>query len=565
MQSKVVKKPAGRLVSVAFAVGLAAGCGGGGGGGSDSPALPDPPPTAQPPPTPDPPTSTAPELTSGERFSGGAAGTSASNEQAFSKAPPAIEADFTDDANFKSGNAIFRNDHEGQGPVLNAATCQGCHVRDGRGIVPPNQQTPFDSMFLRLSVGSDADGNPIPDPSYGTQLQTFGAASFNGNDITVGLSSFGGGTTEAIGEAFAFIEYEEVPGAYPDGETYSLRMPTYKVRELSYGDFVDGIQFSPRVAQQMIGLGLLGAIPEADIRALADPDDADSDGISGRVNESFDPTTESLELGRYGYKATSASVLQQTAGAYRGDMGVTSRFATEEPCAANQASCIAAAMLEPDPHPGAVDISDLELALVEFYGRLLAVPDRRGYNADTDTWDADIVAGREHFFDAGCGACHAHSFETSTAAGSVLGEISLSTLTPDAPPIDVLSNQTIFPYTDLLLHDMGGSCQPVAREDADGNVCNAGDNCIYVLRCEGLADGRPDRLASGTEWRTAPLWGLGLVQTVSPAATFLHDGRARTIEEAVLWHGGEAQTARDAFSNLPAAERARMLAFLESL
>ncbi|MEM7432882.1 MAG: di-heme oxidoredictase family protein, partial [Pseudomonadota bacterium] len=518
-----------------------------------------------PPPPPPPPQSVVPDLTAGERFSGGAAGTSVSNDEAFSQAPPAIQQDFSDDANFKAGNALFRNDNQDQGPILNAATCQGCHIKDGRGRVPADTQTPFAAMFLRLSLGNDADDEAIPDPTYGTQLQTFGLASFIGGDVTAGLSVFGGGATDPIGEGFAFIEYETINGTYDDGTAYELRNPIYHVRELSYGDFSDGVLFSPRIAQQMIGLGLLGAIPEADIRALADPNDADGDGISGRVNEIFDPTTGQTALARYGHKLTSASVLQQSAGAYAGDMGVTNTFATEEPCTQSQTSCVNAALLENDPHPGGVDISDLEMALVEFYARLLAVPDRRGFDETTDTWDSNVVDGRTLFFESGCGGCHTHSFETGEAAGSVLGEIQLNILVPDAPPIDVLSSQTIYPYTDLLLHDMGGSCDPVVREDGAGGSCAAGDNCTWVMRCEGLADNRPDLLASGTEWRTAPLWGLGLVQTVNPTATFLHDGRARTIEEAVLWHGGEAQSSLDEFLSLTAQQRADLLTFLESL
>lgn len=538
---------------------LVVACGGGGSGGAGPVTQPPPPP---PPP---PPVSVVPELTVNERFSGGDAGTSLTNDEAFGQSPQQIQQDFSADANFKSGNAIFRNDHNGQGPIMNAATCQGCHVKDGRGRVPPDQQTPFTSMFLRLSLGNDANNNAIPDSIYGTQLQTFGLASFVGGDSNAGLSQFGGGTTEAIGEAFGYIEYETVPGMYSDGTPYELRKPVYHARELSYGDFTDGILFSARVAPQMIGLGLLGAIPEASIRSLADPTDSDSDGISGRVNETLDPTTGEMAIARYGYKLTSASVLQQSAGAYRGDMGVTSQFATNEPCTASQASCINAALLETDPFPGSVDISDVELALVEFYSRLLAVPDRRGYDASTNSWNTDIVDGRTLFFESGCGGCHTHSFETDIAEGSVLGDIQLNTLVPNAPPIDVLSTQTIYPYTDLLLHDMGGSCSAVVREDGSGGMCNPGDNCTWVQRCEGLADGRPDGLASGTEWRTAPLWGLGLVKTVNPDATFLHDGRARTIEEAILWHAGEADESRNTFLEMTVEQRTDLLAFLDSL
>ncbi|MEO0576312.1 MAG: di-heme oxidoredictase family protein [Pseudomonadota bacterium] len=537
---------------------LVSACGGGGSGGAG-------PVTQTPPPSLPPSGPIIPTLTAAERFSGADAGTSLNNDQAFSQSPRAIQQDFFQDANFKGGNAIFRNDHVGQGPLMNAATCQGCHIRDGRGRVPVDTSSPFDSMFLRVGLGNDADNNAIPDDQYGTQLQTFGVASFEGNDVSAGLAVFGGGASAPIGEVFAFIDYETIVGTYTDGTSYELRKPTYKITDLSYGDFSAGVQISPRIAQQMIGLGLLGAIPEADLLALADPNDANNDGISGRANRSFDPTTGVEAIGRFGHKATSASVLQQTADAYRGDIGVTNTFASAEPCAAAQSSCINAAGVEPDQFPGNVDIADLELALVEFYARLLAVPDRRGYDAQSDSWDPSVVAGRTAFFESGCGGCHTQSHETGIAEGSVLGEINLNVLEPNAAPIDVLSDQTIYPYSDLLLHDMGGQCDVVVAEDAAGNACPAGENCIWVLRCEGLADGRPDLLATGTEWRTAPLWGLGLVQTVNPNATFLHDGRARTIEEAVLWHGGEAQASKQSFLDMNSQQRSDLLAFLESL
>ena len=545
------------------AAGFLLGCGGGGGSSPPPPPPPAPPPA--PPEPPPPPPIVVPEVTAAERFPGGAASTSLSNEDAFGQSPESIEQDFAADANFKSGNQIFRNDHDGAGPLLNAPTCQGCHTKDGRGAVPPNQQTPMDSMVVRLGLGIDGDGAAIPDPNYGRQLQTFGLASFMGDDLSAGLAAFGEGAGEAIGEGFAFIEYELVEGAYEDGEPFELRRPVVKVRELSYGDFADGIQLSARVAPQLIGLGLLEAVPEADIRSLADPDDADGDGVSGRVNSVFDPTAQATRLGRFGPKAGTASLLQQTVNAYRADMGVTNRFAPEEACAERQVSCQQAALQEENPHPGNVDIGDVELALVEFYLRLLAVPERRGFDEASGAWDEEVQRGRTAFFEAGCGACHQHRHTTGTAPGSLLGAVELNTLLPDAPPIEVLSEQTIFPYTDLLLHDLGGACEPVQREAADGGFCAANDNCVWALRCTGLADGKAENLASASEWRTAPLWGLGLVKTVNERATFLHDGRARTIAEAILWHGGEAQRSRDQFVAMPAAERNALMAFLESL
>ncbi|MEM8768446.1 MAG: di-heme oxidoredictase family protein [Pseudomonadota bacterium] len=545
---------------------VSAACGGGG-GGSDNP----PPPVAGPadpdPPVPDPdPPSVVPPVLASERFSGGDASTSVSNERAFGQRPEAIEQDFELDGTFTAGNAIFRNDHEGEGPLLNARTCQGCHTRDGRGRVPVDTNTPMDSMSISIGLGTDADDETIEDPNYGSLLQVFGLASFSGGgDVTPGLSRFGGGAGEAIGEGFPFVEYEAVAGAFADGQPYELRKPIYKVRDLSYGDFAAGIQFSPRVAPQVFGLGLLEAVPEADIRAWADPSDSDGDGISGRAAEAFDQATGTTRLGRIGVKAAVPSLLLQNTGAYRADMGVTNSLAPEEDCAPLQTSCIQAALLEPDNNPGGVDISDLELALVEFYVRLLAVPERRGFDEGTDTWDEEVLAGRTLFFEGGCGSCHRQTLTTGTAAGSVLGEVRINALFPDAPPIEVLSDQVIYPYTDLLLHDMGGSCDPIVPERADGSACPSGENCVWVQRCTGLADGRPEGTATGVEWRTAPLWGLGLVQTVNPGATFLHDGRARTISEAILWHGGEAETAKEAYRSMTAPERASLLSFLESL
>ena len=558
-----------RILLLCLSIALS-GCGGGGGGDSTPPppsttAPPPAPDPEPPPPPPEPEPIEAPEVEASERRPGGDASTTLSNDEAFGQSPDAIHQDFSADANFKSGNQIFRNDHEGEGPLLNAPTCQGCHVKDGRGSVPANAETPMDSMSVRLSLGNDDDGQAVPDPNYGILLQTFGLASFRGGDVAAGLAAFGRGADEAIGEGFAYIAYETLTGTYPDGEAYELRRPVYHVRDLSYGDFADGIRFSARVAPQLIGMGLLGTVPETTLRERADPDDEDGDGISGRLNETLDPSTGERAAGRFGHKASTASPLHQIAAAYRNDMGVTNLYAVEEACAELQESCIQAAMLEPDSHPGGVDISDVEMALVEFYVRLLAVPERRGYDEMAGVWEEDVLRGRTLFFESGCETCHRYRMETGTAPGSVLGQVELNTLFPEVEPIEVLSSQVIHPYTDLLLHDMGGSCAPIRRETPEGEDCGAGENCVWTQRCEGLADGRPDGRASGTEWRTAPLWGLGLVPTVNPRATYLHDGRARTLAEAILWHDGEAARSRDAYMELPAHDREALIAFLESM
>lgn len=549
----------GALVTALIIMSLTA-CGGGGGGSSASTSAPTPTPT----PTPTPSTPIVPPVVALERLSGGAATTEATNQTAFGQSPNVVQSNFAADANFKSGNLIFRGSHDGEGPLLNARTCQGCHTRDGRGAIPPDQNTPMDAMSIRLSLGLANDGGLIPDPNYGLLLQTFGLDSFTGN-LSAGLASFNGGAMSAIGEGFGFIDYQTVSGTYDDGTAFELRQPTYKIKDLSYGDFAPGIQYSARVAPQLIGLGLLDAVADSTILERSDPNDSDSNGISGRAATIFDPTTGASRVGRIGAKASVASLLQQTVSAYRADMGVTSSFAQDEDCTQLQISCIQAALSEPNPNLDGVDLSNIELALVEFYVRLLAVPARRGFDQVSETFSDDIVAGRALFFESGCESCHRQTMQTADAAGSVLGQVALNSLSPNAPRINVLSEQTIFPYTDLLLHDMGGSCQAVTPEFADGQACTAANDCIWVQRCEGLADGRPEGDANGAEWRTAPLWGLGLVTTVNEQATFLHDGRARSIEEAILWHGGEAATSQQRFLHLSSQARSELLAFLESL
>ena len=494
-----------------------------------------------------------------EHLAGGAVTTDVQNEDAFSQSAPAIRSDFALDAVFKSGDHLFRGTHKGLGPVFNNPTCQGCHIKDGRGEVPSSPQRAMTSMFLRIS-----DENGQPDAVYGDQLQTFGTVA---GHPTGALPKFNGALDEglAYGEAYAFVEYENVTGKFADGEEYELRKPIYKVTDLSYGPFNDTVRFSARVSPAIFGSGLLHAIPEQYITSYADPDDVDNDGISGRAVYVTEPISEQTKLARFGYKLGTASVLQQIAGAYRGDMGVTNRIDQAEPCTENQVACNEQAALEQNSEANGLDLSDLDLAQVEFYNRLLAVPVRRGFDVQTTTWQEDIMRGRALFFDANCNGCHVPRHKTGEAPASLLGDVDILGFTGESTPIAALSEQVIYPYSDLLLHDMGGECAPIKLENAQGGSCQAGENCIYVQRCEGLADNRPEGQASGTEWRTTPLWGLGLVQQVNARATYLHDGRARTISEAILWHGGEAEKAKQAYLAMSKTERSQLLAFLNSL
>ncbi|WP_428982851.1 di-heme oxidoredictase family protein [Paraglaciecola aquimarina] len=535
------------------------------GGGSDSPTTPEDviPPTPVPQPELDHSGLTplkADTIDDTEYLSGGDATVFVADEDAFSTRPNPIADDFTLDGNFTSGDHIFRTPHDGAGPLLNTSNCQGCHLNDGRGVLPSNIAQPFTSMLVKIGDGSGA-----PDPVYGDQLQTFAEQSFSTSDFASGWPRFNGSTNGDVllGEAYTYIEFAEVTGSYPDGTSYSLRSPVYKTKDLSFGEFTADIRFSPRIAPQVFGVGLLEAIPEQYILALADEDDTDQDGISGRASMVTDVLTNKPRLGRFAYKAQAPSVLQQVAGAYRGDIGITSNIFIEEPCTNLQTACLNQAERETNA-AGQADISDLELAQVEFYNRVLGVPARRGFDQVNAQWNADVAAGRQAFFETGCIGCHTPRHVTEEAAGSVLGEIAFSGLEENAAPIDMLSNQTIYPYTDLLLHDMGGSCT-VTRETKDEVSCTSGEECMYVQRCDGLADDLVQGMASGTEWKTPALWGIGLVQTVNPDATFLHDGRARTIEEAILWHGGEAENSLTAFKQLNQNQRAQVLTFIESL
>jgi CxxC motif-containing protein (DUF1111 family) len=294
-----------------------------------------------------------------------------------------------------------------------------------------------------------------------------------------------------------------------------LRDPTYTVTEPGYGPLHPKTMLSPRVAPQMIGLGLLEAIPEERLRALADPDDKDGDGISGRTNEVWSIANNKPMLGRFGWKAGNPTIEQQSAEAFAGDIGISNPIVTASygDCTSAQTLCIGAPHGD-SPRQDGHEVGRELFDLVVFYSQNLAVPPRRRTN------DPQTLAGKSLFNSAGCAGCHTPSHTTG-----------------DVPGQPHLSNQKIWPYTDLLLHDMG----------------------------EGLADNRPEGEADGREWRTPPLWGIGLTGAVSRNTNFLHDGRARTIEEAILWHGGEAQRARDAYSNFSREERDALVAFVKSL
>ncbi|MFC3613807.1 di-heme oxidoredictase family protein [Lutimaribacter marinistellae] len=429
---------------------------------------------------------------------------------------PAANLSFEQELDFRVGNGMFKRiwvsapastlASDGLGPLFNARSCQRCHLKDGRGHPPEGPEDTAVSTFLRISVRAPdmaeveryiAGTHPTaPDPVYGTQLQDF---------------SLPGHTPEYRLQ----VQYEEIEVPLSGGEVARLRQPLYSATELGYGPLHAEAMLSPRVAPQMIGMGLLEAVPTQDILEWADPEDANGDGISGRAQVVWSEVHDRPVLGRFGHKAGNPSILEQTASAFAGDIGISNPIhrAGSGECTDAQTDC-AAALHGGDPEQDGLEIDQAGLDLVTFYSRTLGVPARR------DVDDPQVLRGREVFFDTGCASCHRPNYVTHRLDGE-----------------NPASFQLIWPYTDMLLHDMGS----------------------------GLADHRPEGRADGREWRTAPLWGIGLTETVSGHTQFLHDGRARSLLEAVLWHGGEAETAKAKVVAMHPDDRKALIRFLESL
>lgn len=465
-------------------------------------------------------------------LSGGGATVFAKGRNAFSL--PSANIPLLGKLDFNVGNSFFRNPwviapastdaRDGLGPLFNTNGCQNCHIKDGRGHAPDSPEDNAVSLLVRLSIPEllvyeeplaqhkepSAYENPsahkknseirrkihqgtVPEPTYGGQLQDFAIPGVKP-------------------EGRVRIDYSDIVVNFDDGETVILRKPALSITQLAYGAMHPNVQLSVRIAPPMIGLGLLEAIDEDQIRQLADPSDSDNDGISGRVNEVWSPKQNKLALGRFGWKAGQPSVLEQNAGAFNGDLGITSALLMSDDCSPVQKKCRQA----PNGNGplGEPEVSDKILNFVTFYSKNLAVPARRDINKPS------VKIGERLFTAVGCAACHKPTWKTSANYSMTW-----------------LANQTIHPYTDLLLHDMG----------------------------EGLADNRPEFEANGREWRTSPLWGIGLSKVVSKKASFLHDGRARNLQEAVLWHGGEAQQSQEAFIDLPKTQRNALIDFLNSL
>lgn len=434
-----------------------------------------------------------------EEFPAGAGTTSDLSVEAFSH--PLSGTRGQDRRDFVVGNSFFQSVwvtspasttiRDGLGPTYNAVSCTACHFKDGRGRGLPDNDGKVDvSLLFRLRV-KNADGSVSTPTNYGGQ--------FNPQGI-MGVP----------GEGDAYVNFETVTGQFSDGEVFELKKPKYSFINLAFGAFGKNTIFSPRVGPQMIGLGLIENIDEADILKQADPEDLNKDGISGRPNTVYSLVQQKYVLGRFGWKAGQPSLLEQNAGAFHGDMGITSYLHPEEECPLVQIDCIAKRTQD--------DISEELLGKVTLYTQLLAVPVRRDVNSP------NVQRGKAIFNQINCQSCHTASYVTGKNS-----------------QFDILNNQTIYPYSDFLLHDMG-------EELAD-------DPGVF----------KNEEDAGTREWRTPPLWGIGLFKLVNGHTRYLHDGRARSVSEAILWHGGEALSAKNKFQKLSINDRADLITFLNSL
>jgi len=443
----------------------------------------------------------------GEARSGGSTTVRKTDQNAFSL--PSANLAPTRRLDFSVGNSFFRNPW-----VIAPATTT---ARDGLGPL-------FNTNACQNCHIKDGRGHPplpqasnavsmlvrlsIPDsPPYAKVIEQLGI---------VPEPVYGGQLQDmavpgVVPEGKVRVDYTPVNVTFKDGTVVELRKPSLQITQLGYGPMHPDTRFSARVAPPMIGLGLLEAISDADILQNASKH-PDKNGVLGRPNWVWDDAEQKTVLGRFGWKAGQPNLNQQNVHAFSGDMGLTTRLRPVDDCTDAQVACKQAP--NGNGEHGEQEVSDNILRLVLFYTRNLAVPARRDVNAQ------QVLAGKNLFFQAGCQSCHTPKFTTASNAAE-----------PE------LANQVIRPYSDLLLHDMG----------------------------EGLADNRTEFKAGGRDWRTPPLWGIGLTQNVSGHTQFLHDGRARNLLEAVLWHGGEAQAAQQHVLSFNAEQRAALLAFLNSL
>ena len=441
-------------------------------------------------------------------LTGGHTTTNQSGSAAFSQ--PAANLPLLDKVDFSVGNSFFRN------PWVIAPS--STTARDGLGplfntngcqnchIRDGRGHAPIDSDDNAVSMLVRLSIAPLSDAEKNQQYY-FGPI----NEPNYGGQFQDAAIPGTAAEGQIKVTWQNQTFKYPDGQKIKLRKPEFELTSLAYGDLSDRAQQSARIAPQMIGLGLLEQIAEQDILANVDENDLDGNGISGRANWVWDVLAQSTAVGRFGWKAGMPNLAQQNAAAFNGDIGITSSLFPNDHCMPSQKSCLAA------PHGDTGNEKELQtdiLDAVTFYTRHIAVPIQRNHQ------DPNVIAGEKLFNQVGCSDCHKPEFTT-----------------PRLSHLPALSEQTFHPFTDLLLHDMGPQ----------------------------LADQREEFLANGQEWRTPPLWGTGYALEVNEQIALLHDGRAQSVEEAILWHGGEAENAQQRFTHLLKEQRKALIAFVNSL
>ena len=377
---------------------------------------------------------------------------------------------------------------DGLGPLFSANTCMHCHPGNGAGVPTDKNGEVTRSLVMRLSIPSSKNINNIlvmkkgfvPEPTYGGQF------SLNG-------------TSDTPYEGSIQVSYSKIKGKYSDGVEYILQNPTYSLSDFQYGPLHKDTNIAPHIGLALIGLGAIEMIDEKEILANEDVDDNDGDGISGKVNWVYNPETNTTELGRFTWKAASSTVKHQSANAAHNDMGLSNPLFPKHNCTDKQEECKKAIEGRHD-----FDLPMERLDAITFYLQTLKIPSQRK--------SENFEEGKKIFSKLGCVKCHTPSYK-------------------------IADGNTIHPYSDFLLHDMGKE----------------------------LSDGHTMFKATAKEFRTPPLWGVGLYAKVSGYTALLHDGRARTIEEAILWHGGEATSQKEVFKALSKNERDSLVEFVKGI
>ena len=457
-----------------------------------------------------------------------------------------IEADWVAGkymSRFNAGNTLYDNaipsgkDNAagGLGPLYAGFSCRSCHMTTGR--TAPSTWTNYDVSkadadgFVQVSGGTGftsgliyitrKNGSFFPD--YGRVLHD--------QCVQGTYTDKDGKKIEMKAEGKLKVKWHMQQFAFPDGETYELAYPEYRISEWytngmkNYGQpIADAVKpedliISVRQPLRHVGMGPMMALDPVEIEALAAKSNYPEYGISGRCNYITEKGVTGVGLS--GNKAQHLDLTVELG--FSSDMGVTNSRYPEEICEGqaqiNQGSMMGLSYDQ-------LDISTADMEDVDLYMQSLGVPARRNIN------DPQVILGEQKFYEAKCHLCHVTTLHTQAGGSTLL----------NGTRLPWLGGQTIHPYSDFLLHDMGSEIMGV-----------------------GLNDNYVSGLARGNEWRTTPLWGIGLQEKVNGHTYFLHDGRARNLTEAIMWHGGEGEASKNLFKQMSKEEREAVIAFLNSL